>query len=168
MQQTKRSRMLDLIAGAIREVAPGNGYEMDLRQCVYIGRSIFGDDTPLPTVAILESTKLADIEWPGGDERTVRKVDWPILCQGWAPYDKSDPTGILYYMAACVIKELTKFVLLDKHGRPVRPDLYRLEGLAASFTIGSPIVRPVTQAESAFFYLPLMIEIQEDLTSPFL
>jgi len=161
---SRRLNMLRTLASIVENVNPDNGYLVDLTERVYIGKAIFGDEAPPPVVTFLESTRIDTVDWPG-QEALVRKVDWQLLCQGWMP---DGATDMLYYLSGCVTRELSKISQIDKNGRPSYPDYYRLGGLASQVRLGSPIVRPVTGAESAFFYLPLVVEFKEDLSAPFL
>jgi len=145
----------------------GDPYDMTGR--VWIGRTEFGDETPLPFVSILEAPRenFAD---PADEQTLVRNTAWVLLIQGWSANDVENPTVPVYELKAVVEKRLARLMDVKPNGGNAKyPAEYRLGGRVAGLTIGPGIVRPPERAIStrSFFYLPVRVQYLEDLRDPF-
>lgn len=170
MADTKKLAALKVLSSWLAGITPGNGYEFDLSGPAAIsrGRTIIGADTPLPSLSILESPK-PDVGLFAGFRGYTFSEDWLLLVQGWVADDKANPTDPAYALAAAVQKRLSGLIAEKASGSPVNPDVYMLGGRAATILIGPYVVRPPENQVSskAFFFLPLRVGIQTDVSQPY-
>ena len=163
MADPKRLVVLKALCAHIEaQVRISNGFQHDLQGRVFRGRSVFGQDDPLPMVSVLEA--------PRPDQNLVTAKngvqldDWPLYFQGWAQDDPSNPTDPAYRLAADVKQALA--MLIDR--RPESAPYYLLGDLILDLTIGPGTVRPPDQVSSwAYFYLPVTVKLKESLTDPY-
>ena len=163
MADPKRLVVLKALCAHIEaQVRISNGFQHDLQGRVFRGRSVFGQDDPLPMVSVLEA--------PRPDQNLVTAKngmqldDWPLYFQGWAQDDPSNPTDPAYRLAADVKQALA--MLIDR--RPESAPYYLLGDLILDLTIGPGAVRPPDQVSSwAYFYLPVTVKLKESLTDPY-
>ena len=163
MADPKRLVILKALCAHIEaQVRIANGFQHDLQGRVLRGRSVFGQDDPLPMVSVLEAPR------PDQDLVTAKNGmqldDWPLYFQGWAQDDPSNPTDPAYRLAADVKQALA--MLIDR--RPESAPYYLLGDLILDLTIGPGTVRPPDQVSSwAYFYLPVTVKLKESLTDPY-
>ena len=163
MADPKRLVVLKALCAHIEaQVRISNGFQHDLQGRVFRGRSVFGQDDPLPMVSVLEA--------PRPDQNLVTAKngvqldDWPLYFQGWAQDDPSNPTDPAYRLAADVKQALA--MLIDR--RPESAPYYLLGDLILDLTISPGTVRPPDQLSSwAYFYLPVTVKLKESLTDPY-
>jgi hypothetical protein len=167
MNDSKQLAILKALTTQLERVTPGNGYDFDFSGKVFRGRLLFGTETAVPFVSILEDPRPGQAD-SVGDGQYVRKPTWRLLVQGWAQDDDANPLDPAYGMKASAEKVLARLVQKDKSGRPLFPDEYLLGKRVISIDIGPGVCRPGTDVSSvAFFYLPVVIEYGEDLSQPF-
>ena len=163
MADPKRLVTLKALCAHIEaQVRVSNGFQHDLQGRVFRGRSVFGQDDPLPMVSVLEAPR------PDQDLVTAKNGmqldDWPLYFQGWAQDDPSNPTDPAYRLAADVKQALA--MLIDR--RPESAPYYLLGDLILDLTISPGTVRPPDQLSSwAYFYLPVTVKLKESLTDPY-
>ena len=163
MADPKRLVVLKALCAHIEaQVRVSNGFQHDLQGRVFRGRSVFGQDDPLPMVSVLEAPR------PDQDLVTAKNGmqldDWPLYFQGWAQDDPSNPTDPAYRLAADVKQALA--MLIDR--RPESAPYYLLGDLVLDLTISPGTVRPPDQLSSwAYFYLPGTVKLKESLTDPY-
>ena len=163
MADPKRLVILKALCAHIEaQVRVSNGFQHDLQGRVFRGRSVFGQDDPLPMVSVLEAPR------PDQDLVTAKNGmqldDWPLYFQGWAQDDPSNPTDPAYRLAADVKQALA--MLIDR--RPESAPYYLLGDLVLDLTISPGTVRPPDQVSSwAYFYLPVTVKLKESLTDPY-
>ena len=163
MADPKRLVVLKALCAHIEaQVRVSNGFQHDLQGRVFRGRSVFGQDDPLPMVSVLEAPR------PDQDLVTAKNGmqldDWPLYFQGWAQDDPSNPTDPAYRLAADVKQALA--MLIDR--RPESAPYYLLGDLVLDLTISPGTVRPPDQVSSwAYFYLPVTVKLKESLTDPY-
>lgn len=163
MADPKRLVVLKALCAHIEaQVRVSNGFQHDLQGRVFRGRSVFGQDDPLPMVSVLEA--------PRPDQNLVTAKngvqldEWPLYFQGWAQDDPSNPTDPAYRLAADVKQALA--MLIDR--RPESAPYYLLGDLVLDLTISPGTVRPPDQVSSwAYFYLPVTVKLKESLTDPY-
>lgn len=165
---SKRENLLDLLMEHLGGIKPVNGYETDLNGAHY-GRSIYGHETDVPFIAVLEAPKPA--EYVAGGESTGkvrRNVTWELLLQGFAKNDPVEPLRPAYRMLAETELRLSELIS-EREGRPTHPSIYRLANQATDIMIGHGVVRPPADKVSptAFFYLPLTVKYSYDLSKPY-
>lgn len=168
-----RLRVQKAITAHLVEVTPANGYSFDLsnytddvgrdRRRVFRGRSLFGENDPLPMVALLEDPRSLDSD--NGSDGVSTKSDYRLCVQGFVEDDKDDPTDPAHHLAAEVISALVK----------AKANRFDILGLGSkkpcvkSMEIGQPVVRPADDEVSsvAFFAVFLTLHLVEDLEKPF-
>ncbi|WOK01456.1 tail terminator [Pseudomonas phage UF_RH7] len=169
----RRLLILQRLSEHLKGITPLNGYNYDLSQSVYRGKRMFGAETQLPAVSIIESPRPDVGVYTGtGDEQ--RSENWVLLVQGWVEDtdDLVNPTDAAYYLAAAVEERLTMIMAKKAKGTrpmPVYPDLYRLGGLITDLQLSPAVVsQPQDEISSkAFFYLPVRIGLAADVGQPY-
>lgn len=143
-------------------------YEWDLRNKIFIGKSILGQDVILPAMALLESPNPTPGNLSGQNGRKSN-FDFRLLLQGFAVEDKKDPTVPAYRLKAQAQMLLARVMLLTGPNRPMYPDDYLFGGVLTSFTIGQGVVRPPEDKVSAtgHFYIPLTVGLAIDANNPY-
>jgi len=141
------------------EITLANGYQHDLGGTparVSRGRAVFGANTPLPHVTILENLNPdTDSRSPAGNPN-LRINTWQLLVQGWVSDDEENPTDPAYLLAADVQKALAKLV----------PG--RVDGMLIKMSFEAPVVRPPDEVSSrAYFWLRLRLELVDDSADPY-
>ena len=163
MAEPKRLVVLKALCAHLEaQVRTANGFQHNLQGRVFRGRSVFGQDDPLPMVSVLEAPR------PDRDLVTAKNGmqldDWPLYFQGWAQDDPSNPTDPAYRLAADVKQALA--MLIDR--RPESAPYYLLGDLILDLTISPGTVRPPDQLSSwAYCYLPVTVKLKESLTDPY-
>lgn len=139
----------------------------ELADALFRGRSMFGENDPLPCGSLLEDPRefpvLQSNEGGGG-----HKSDWRLLLQGWVADDPANPTDPAHQLAADYQKALGEIraeVRADLESA-LHPD--RKINLVTAILIGAPIVRPPDEFSSrAYCWLPLTLSLFEDPKRPF-
>jgi len=158
-----RLRVLEALTQCIEGVTLANGYQHDLEGKVFRGRLAFGEDDPLPMIAIIEPPIPIDQLHDTG-ESANRKGDWDLLIQGFAKDDQYNPTDPAYYLMADVQKALAS----EKIRGTKNFDILGMGKKVISLRIGTAVVRPPEeQSAKAYFYMPITLEIAEELDKPF-
>lgn len=169
------SRQLDILqrlSAHLEGITPGNGYDFDMAGKVFRGKVFFGDDDPLPMIAILELLQPdADLQMAGLNESDHAET-WVLLIQGFIEGAANNPTDEAYQFKAAVEQRLSDCIATDAMGNPVVPAAYMLglykKGISG-LSIGPGLVSPPREGVSAysFFYLPIGIDRTVELTKPF-
>lgn len=137
-----------------------NAYSLE--NAVFRGRTVYGDNDPVPLVSILEA-KGANFADFADDEKIANKTGWNLLIQGWAdPVNPENETDAVYELVNDVICALNKInAIRFETGNPLYPEFYRLGGKIIELTLGDEVVRPSENelSSKAFFYLPIVIGI---------
>lgn len=162
-----RLRVLEAITEQLqtiqRTAGPTTGpYTYDLADAVFRGRAAYGQNDPLPMVAILEDPKELDQEAvPINSD--VGKGDWRLLIQGFIRDDSVHPTDPAYYLLADV-KAALQTANIDRN-------ILGLGGKKPTITtlhIGSGVVRPPDDLSVvAYFWLPIRLCLVEDADNAF-
>lgn len=145
---------------------------VDLSGVVFRGRYIFGDDAPETFIAITEP-KLQELPLFGGEGKINRKDDWRILLQGFVPkVSSNNPLDPAYELLAHVEQRMARLVAEDDKGsrNGLYPEEYRLGRTLEGILFHNPIVREpdVDVSDTAYFYMPVTLQIATDMKSPFL
>lgn len=164
---SKRFKLIDTLSKHLGGVNPENDYYYDVKDKVFYGRAIFGSESIVPFLSILEPAKPADLA-AAGEDKTRRNVRMDLMVQGFVPDDKVNPLRPAYEMMAEVELRLSELISTTE-GRPDFKDSYRLANLANDVLIGQGVARPPTEKVSptAFFYIPLTVVFTHDLKQPF-
>lgn len=185
----KRLRVIEKLRDLLEGINPTNtypvqlgeddpvetAYPIDMRGKVFIGRLTVSTEEAEDALSLLENPRPIDASEAGSD-KLLRVGDWILLLQGWPRDDIKNPSIPAYKLAAMAEQRLARVVQLDSGDNPVYPGDYLL-GLDSlgdpeieSMSIGQSVVRPPQDANSrlAMFYIPLVIRLVSNPSTPFL
>lgn len=166
MADSKRLYILKKLTTFLQGITPANGYDHDLSAGVYRGRVLFGEETALPCVNIVESFN-PDRDPLSAGANLVQRDLWVLLINGWVETDEEDdfPTDNAHGLMADVKKRLAEILT---PGAPHSPNPnYMLGNDIEGFSIEPGVVRPPDETSSkAFFYLRVVVELVEYLDDP--
>jgi len=162
------------ICATIETVTPANDYAHDMSKYtdsagrpsdrVFRGRTIFGENDPLPAVAVLEDPRSLDAN-NGTGNSTAAANEFRLLIQGFVRDDKDHPLDPAYMLSAEIIKALVgakkeRFNILGMGSRAP---------CVSSLSIGQPIHRPADDeiSSQAYFLIPIRLMLAENLETPF-
>lgn len=154
------------LSAMLEEIAIADGYQTDLAGAVFRGRSVFGDETALPAISILEAPiPLEQLTAPR--DAPLSSGQWEIVLQGWVRDDKKNPTDPAHVLMADVKKRLA----IERKKANARRDEDGIFGMGRSVTglqIGPGVVRPPDDISvRAYFWLTITLEIAEDMEQPY-
>lgn len=161
-----RLAIMKRLTTLLQSIGPGTGYATDMSTRVFRGRSVYGENDPLPMVAIIEPPVPVD-QLPSPVGADASSGNWDILIQGFLADDPKNPTDPAHILVAQV-----RSVLVKERASRSNPDVGMLgTGARASrvddIFIGAPVVRPPDEISAkAYFWLPVTLVIQEDLDDP--
>lgn len=163
-----RLRVLDGVTNCLKGITVANGYTYDLSNSVFRGRLIFGDDDPIPLIAVNEAplpetpttAKPAAGTWTG---------PWDLMIQGWVDDDRDNPTDPAHFLLADVRKALAIEKRENQLQRGKGNNLFGMEGRVLDLQIGATVVRPAEPQvnELANFLLSVTLEISEKMDDPY-
>ena len=166
-----RLRVLTTLASSLQTLTPDNGSRFDMRSSVFVGRDRFGDNDPVPMIAILEDLDTIP-PVPSQSDNPARVTQWGLLVQGFVEHDT--PPIVLnqaYHLAAEVEARLgyEKLRTIRQPGRGPQPDILGMGGRVDSLNFAPAIVRPADGeiADKAYFWLRLSLGIVENLVNPY-
>jgi hypothetical protein len=160
MTDSFRLRVLKAVTTAIQQITPANGYQHDLSQAVFRGRTMFGETDPLPMVSILEAPLQPD-QLPVPKNAGANLGDWELLIQGFVVDDYLNPTDPAHALLAEVKKALA--VQMAR-----RDNILGLGSKVDRLSLGTGTCRPADDISGkAYFWLPLIVRMVEDLDDPF-
>lgn len=161
MADSYRLAVLKKLTAHLQGIAPANGYAYDLSSSVFRGRTLFGENDPVPMLSILESPR-SDEGLFAGENNSQRSESWSLLIQGWAQDDASNPTDPAYGLMDAVERHLLRLIQVSPiNGEPLYPVEYMLGRSVNGVTIPPGVVRPPMDMVSskAFFYLPIRLTL---------
>lgn len=168
--EPQRLRILKAFTAGLGEIngAPG-GYHYDLTptaevpQRVFRGRVIFGASDPLPMISILEAV-LPGEQTPGAPENPNRLGPWDLMIQGFVDDDFDNPTDPAQFLLADTVRRLA----LEKKKSYRQGGVFGFPNTILRLDIGVGVVRPPDEISAkAYFWLPISLEMSEDLTDPY-
>ncbi|QPC91447.1 hypothetical protein [Mesorhizobium sp. INR15] len=169
-----RLRVAKAFCGVLKSIAPSNGYRLDFSdftddagrpaERVFRGRTIYGENDPLPMLSVLEDPRSRDPNNASGS--VLAGNQWRLLIQGFVPDDKMHPLDPAYIASAEVVSALAK-------AKKVKD--YNFLGLGnvgpcvTGISIGEPVHRPPDDEVSAvaYFLVPVTLTLAENLETPF-
>jgi hypothetical protein len=154
------------LSALLSTIAIANGYHQDVGPNVFRGRGVFGDETPTPSLSILEvPIPLDQLPPPVGSPLSAG--GWEMVVQGWVADDKKNPTDPAHVLLADVKQCLAGEMSKTNWDKPEDGIL----GLGRSVTklyIGAGVVRPPEEVSSkAYFWLTITLDLAEDLEHPY-
>lgn len=164
-----RLRVLKALTNCLASITPANGYVHDLGPSsrfpngrVFRGRTMFGEETKVPFVSILEVPLPLD-QMPAQEDATVSAGGWDIIIQGFVQDDEENPTDPAHGLLA----EVKKALILQKKGKRRGEHIFGMREVY-DLTVGPGTVRPPDDVSAnAYFWMGLVIHMAEDLEDPY-
>lgn len=161
-----RLEILKRMTDVLKEITPANGYVTDILDHVYRGRGVYGDETPLPALSILEAPIPLD-QLPSAKDNQSLAGQWELVVQGWVDDDRKNPTDPAQVLLADVKKRLAierKKLDWDKP----EDGIFGLGRFVTAMYIGAGVVRPPEEISAkAYFWLTITLDIAEDMAEPY-
>jgi len=161
-----RLRVQKALTEAFQQITVANGFRTDLGGSVYRGRTLFGDDDPLPMVSMLEEPIAPEANL-SPDVGTSASGDYVLMVQGFVVDDKDNPTDPAHVLLADVKKRLVELKLDERLGDRV----FRFGPKAntvVSVSWDGGVVRPADEVSAvAYFWLRVTLDLAEDQLNPF-
>lgn len=142
-------------------VTHSNGRLIDLTGVVFRGRTRYDVRDPVPMVALIQAPNL-DVRSDDAGEGCRRLVDKTYLIQGWVENDPDNPTDPVHELLAEVKRALSFVLLMDS-------EHYLMGGLITKLSVSVGLVRPAEAgiSDKAYFWLPVTVKVEEDLSDPY-
>lgn len=158
-----RLAILKRMTTLLETIGTATGYGVEMSGKVFRGRIMFGENDPLPMLAIIEPPVPVDqIVAPMESEASTG--NWDLLVQGFLQDDPKNPTDPGHFLAAHVRKVLS--VHRAARGEGYFSTSFRISRVKDIF-IGAPIVRPSDEISAkAYFWLPVTLAVEENLSDP--
>jgi hypothetical protein len=174
MAEPFRLRVMKAISAQLKTIRPDNGYQHDLsdytdeagregRERVFRGRTVYGENDPLPMLSVLETPRMEETDNSAADsDDAINRLSIGIM--GFVPDDKMHPLDPAYQLSAEVVAALVK--------AKARFNVLGLGGTSPcimAMSIGQPIHRPPDDEVSAvaYFLVPVTLTLAENLETPF-
>lgn len=169
-----RLRVMKAVCDQLKTISPDGDYAHNLAdfvdaagrpaERVFRGRTIYGDNDPLPMLAVLEDPRALE-QNNGPANSTASAGQFRILIQGFVTDDKTHPLDPAYRLSAEVVEALVK----------AKKERFNMLGLGSvapcvmGITIGQPVHRPPDDEVSAvsYFLVPVTLTLAENLETPF-
>lgn len=176
MPDAFRLRLMKGITEALKQITPANGYTHDLSdytdsagrtaERVFRGRDVFGQNDPLPMLAILEDPRAPEA-FNGSTTSAKAQNTFRVLIQGFVRDDKNHPLDPAYALAAEAIKVIA--VAKAANSGILGLNQKMRSPCVTSVQIGQPVHRPGKDevSEHAYFLFGLTLLLAEDLENPF-
>lgn len=148
--------------------ATGEPYTTDLSGSVVRGVLTIGSDRKVPLLAINEPPTPTDSLFADAGA-TKKKEVWRLLLQGFAEADENNSNDPAYLLKAITEQRLSRLVE-ETQGRHTFPEGKAFAKLViAKLKVHQGVVRPPDDKVSptAFFYIPLTIEMGTDICNPY-
>jgi hypothetical protein len=146
----------------LKEITVANGYASDIGDNVFRGRIVFGEETPIPSLAILEVPIPID-QLPSPRSAVVTKGPWELMVQGWVKDDRDNPTDNAHILMADVKKRL-----IQERAKIDEGGIFGLPRNVLEMYIGAGVVRPPEEISAkAYFWLTITLEFSENLADPY-
>ncbi len=161
-----RLRVQKAFTAALEQITVANGFRNDLAGSVFRGRTIFGDNDPLPMVSMLEEP-IAPENDLSPRSGTAETGDYVLMVQGFIKDDPENPTDPAHVLLADVKRRLVELKADDRRqDRPFRFGPKANTVVSVSWDGG--VVRPADEVSAvAYFWLRVTFELAEDHLNPF-
>lgn len=154
------------MTACLEEITVANGYKHDLEKTVFRGRGLYGDETPLPALSILEAPIPLD-QLPSPKDNPAQSGPWELVVQGWVKDDRTNPTDPAHVLLADVKKRLAIERRKCDWDEP-EDGIFGLGRIVTAMYIGPGVVRPPEEISAkAYFWLTVTLDIAEDMTEPY-
>lgn len=171
-----RLRVQKSLTAALEQITPANGFKNDLSETtndrgkpqkrVFRGRTLYGEDDPLPMLSILEEPIAPETDLaPTSGSSGVGPYD--LMVQGFVDDDKDNPTDPAHILMADVKQRLIGLKLDENlSDRVFRFGPKANTVIGVSF--GGGVVRPADEVSAvAYFWLRVSFDLAEDHLNPF-
>lgn len=156
------------LSAALQEITAANGYPVEVGASVFRGRLIFGAESPLPMLTILENPIPQEAFEPPPDS-TTQSSRWELMVQGFVADDPVNPTDPAHILMAAVKQRLAREkrkAVWDRSSSAT--GILGLGRNVIAMYIGQGVVRPPDEVSArAYFWLSLTLEIVEDMDDPY-
>lgn len=163
MADSTRLQVLKAITAQLETITVVNGYQFDLADSVFRGRTGFGDETQLPCVGIFEMRPEDAVR---ADE-TIQRDEWFLAIQGYVDADEVHPTDPAHNLMADVKRCLAQIM---RAGTPDQPNPnHMFDWLITDMKLDGGVVMPPSADITgvAVFLLKVTITIVDDLENPY-
>ena len=164
-----RLRILKKLSEVIAEVNPDNDpiYTQDLKNSVFRGRVIFGENDPLPMVSILEVPLPIDqVVAPTGSPASSGA--WELIIQGFSCDDHENPTDPAHHLMAQVKRRLVQERKKAQCIMSPEKGIFGMGNHVTDLQISPGVVRPPDELSAkAYFWLAITLKLVEDLDNPY-
>lgn len=166
-RESKKKAIMRALATHLEQISAENGY-LNTVSGVFRGRTQFGDEVAPPFISILEAPRPIDPNG-GGSGKVERQSQWTLLVQGFATDDRENPTDPAYDLLADTEACIARLFATDNQGLPAFPEEYNLGGFKIEVRVQEGIVRPPDNdiSDTAFFYLPVVLDVVTNLREPY-
>jgi hypothetical protein len=155
------------LSALLGTVTVANGYQNDIGPNVFRGRGVFGDETPLPSVSILEVPLPPEQMQPPTDSG-LASGKWELMIQGWVKDDKENPTDPAHVLLADVKKCLALESRKSVEWADPANGILGLGRVIMAMYIGTGVVRPPDEVSArAYFWLTITLDIAENVAEPY-
>lgn len=161
-----RLQVLKNMTAVLEEITVANGYQHDLPGKVFRGRGVYGDETPLPCISVLEAPIPLD-QLPSARDNTAQAGPWELVVQGWVKDDRDNPTDPAHVLLADVKKRLALERRKADWDNP-EDGIFGLGRSVPAMYIGAGVVRPPEEISAkAYFWLTITLDMAEDMAEPY-
>lgn len=169
-----RLTVLKTITEVLKGITPANGFAHDMsdftdaagrtQSRVFRGRTVYGDNDPLPMLSILEDPRAIEaVNGPDGSPVAANKLK--LLIQGFVKDDTDNPLDPAYLLSAETITSLVR----SKATRYNILGLGHKSPCVLNIEIGQPAHRPPDDEVSAvaYFLVGVTLTLVENLENPY-
>lgn len=165
MPEPFRLRVLENLNACLEGITPANGYTFDLQGKVFRGRDVFGENDPLPMIAILEAIEQEPAENDDSPDMSREfKGQWRLQIQGFMEDTFDDhPTDPAHRLMAEVKKRLVEERIRDRGN-----NILGMGGRVYGLRFSPGVVRPADEISGkAYFWLRVTLFMVENLLDPY-
>lgn len=162
-----RLRVQKALTAAFEQITVANGFRSEVGDgSVFRGRTLFGDDDPLPMISMLEEPIAPESDL-ARESGVGSSGNYVLMVQGFVLDDKDNPTDPAHVLLADVKRRLVEIKLDERRDdRVFRFGPKANTVLSVSWDGG--VVRPADEVSAvAYFWLRVTLELAEDHTNPF-
>lgn len=169
--ESLRLRIQKALTALLETVPEAHGSADLLTGKVFRGRALFGDDDPLPMIAILEDVdEKLQVPTPIGGKTS--KFPWTLLIQGFTENDRLNPSDNAQELMALIrqrlVQERTKSQPAGPGNRDPKDGPFGFGDNITDVRMSPGVVRPADEVNGkSYFWFKLTLEIVENGLDPF-
>lgn len=164
-----RLRILKNLTSVLQEIDGTQDWHYDVSAACFRGRVIFGENDPIPMLAILEVPIPAEQQISPPDSG-LSAGRWELIIQGFCADDRDNPTDPGHILLADVKKRLAQEKMKNKQrlSDPSNMGILGMKNHITDLIIGAGTVRPPDELSAkAYFWLAITLQIVENLYDPY-